>query len=327
MAARRPTYELNQCALYKVGSKSRLAELLNTSVKQLLELEASPKYRVFPLEETVCPFTGKITKERWVQEPHGPQRTVHERIQTLLMRVTPPSYAHAAVKGRSYRTNAMAHISGDCVATFDITKFYPSTPEKSVFDFFAKRMGCAPDIAGLLTNLTCYKPPGEGGRTGLPTGSPVSPILSVYANQPMFDALSQLASKFGLVFTCYVDDLTFSGPNVPVGLARMIKSIVERHGHKMSEGKTRFYARGEPKHVTGVVLKDGRLQVPFGRFLKARRIQMAINAEKDPAQKLVLSRKLAGLLGEAAFLDPRFTAWAQSSYSKLSAAHAAANAI
>ena len=73
-------YHINQCALYKVGSKAKLAQILGISVASLLAIVKKPRYREFLLPEEVCPFTGKITKERWVQEPLGELRAIHERL-------------------------------------------------------------------------------------------------------------------------------------------------------------------------------------------------------------------------------------------------------
>lgn len=310
-------YDISQCALYKVGSKKRLASVLNTSAEVLLSLANNPRYRVFPILEQTCPFTGKVTKERWVQEPIGPLRAIHERLQSLLTRVIPPDYAHAAVKGRSYRSNAESHLNGIVVATFDIKKFYPSTAESSVYKFFFKKLKCAPDVAGILTNLVCYKHNSDTGKSGLPTGSPLSPILSIYANEPMFDALAAVAVKWQLKFTCYVDDLTFSGVVIPRGLPRIVNKIIEINGHRMAVGKTRFFGKNDAKHITGVVIKNSSVAVPFERFKKARQIERAIAAEPDLELKLKLTQKLAGLLGEAAYLDKQYAGWARNSYRTL----------
>lgn len=308
---------LNQCALYKIGSKVRLAYVLGISVTELIRLADAPKYREFLLPEVICPFTAKKTKERWVQEPHGSLKRVHERIRKLLMRVKPPEYAHAAVKGRSYRTNASVHISSNMVATFDITKFYPSTAETLVFRFFISQLMCAPDVASILAKLTCCNFVKLGILQGLPTGSPLSPVLSIFANKPLFDSLDSLAAKHELKFSCYVDDLTFSGEKIPTGLTQMVKGVIEHHGHKMAEDKTRIFKSISAKHVTGVVIKDNRIIVPYSRFRKARRIEEAFIAEQDPNAKIVLAQKLAGLLGEAAFLDKKYSNWASSSYKVL----------
>jgi len=311
-------YGLDQCALYKIGSKARLALVLGDSVDRLLFLASSANnYRVFLLPEETCQFTKKVTKERWVQEPKPELRRIHERIQKLLRRVTPPDYAHAAIKGRSYSSNAIVHKDAHRVATFDIRKFYPSTSKSHVYNFFADQLQCAPDVAALLTALTSYKGGSATDRTGLPTGSPLSPILSLYANKPLFEKLNNLALSNGLKFTCYVDDLTFSGDALPLGLTHLVKKALEQHGHLLSVNKTRIFRGNQGKHVTGVVIYKSKIYVPHSRFLKARGVMAAIDAEAHAVGKLPLTQKLAGLLGEAAFLDKRYSSWAKRSYSDL----------
>lgn len=300
----KPLYDMTQCALYKVQSKTRLAALLHVSVPALRGMSQSRKYRQFTLEEEICPFTGKKTKVRDVQTPAEALRPIHERIHDLLRRCTPPAYAHAAIKKRSYRTNAEAHKTGRVVATFDLKSFYPSTSESAVFRFFADQMLCAHDIAGLLARLVCVER--KGSFPCLPTGSPLSPLISIYANKPMFDGLAQLAEEHTLTFTCYVDDLTFSGRTIPSGLEDMVTSLARRYGHKLSAHKTKKFGIDAAKHITGVVILNGRVTVPNSRFHKARKIQMAINAEPDRQKKIALMEKLAGLIGEAAYLDSRY---------------------
>lgn len=298
-------YDLNQCALYRVGSKSRLAALLGIELRRLIFLASQQEnYRIFLLPEQVCPFTAKVTKERWVQEPTLELRRIHERLQKLLRQVTPFQYAHAAVKGRSYRSNAVAHIGANRLATFDVRKFYPSTLPSHVYNFFAEKLLCEPDVAVILTKLTCY-------QNGLPTGSPLSPLLSLYANSSMFEELNQLAVAHSLTFTCYVDDLTFSGNSLPKGLAVLVSNIVKKHGHQLADTKTRFFRQGQSKHVTGCVLIENAISVPNIRFKKARAIATAIDNAPNAAEKLSLHKKLVGLYGEAKFLDSRFTAKAK----------------
>lgn len=329
--AKRDLYDVNQCALYKLGSKTRLAQLMGVPKSRLLALaNRTDNYRVFPLPQEVCQFTGRVRKARLVQEPKPELRRVHERIQTLLSRVRPPEYGHGAVKGRSYRSNAEAHINGRRVATFDVRKFYPSTSRSAVRNFFADQLYCAPDVADILARLCCYGNVGESSiGMGLPTGSPLSPVLSLYANKPMFDALHDYAGRHQLIFTCYVDDLTFSGNVLPRGLSRFVARIVGSYGHTLAIEKTHLFPRNGVKHVTGVVLSGNEIKVPHSRFLKARAIASAIakHAPADVQQRLSLQRKLAGLLGEAAFLDRRYAGWANRSYADLRVVQAEARAV
>lgn len=322
---RKALYDITQCALYKVQSKARLAGLLHVSVPALMGMASTPKYREFSLPTETCPFTGKVKNEREVQTPAEALRPLHDRIHDLLRRCIPPQYAHAAVKGRSYRSNADAHKSGVVAATFDLRKFYPSTSESAVFRFFAEQMLCAHDIAGLLARLICVK------RTGtyacLPTGSPLSPLISIYANKPMFDDLNALAQGHGLIFTCYVDDLTFSGAKIPRRFDSMVAALVRRYGHTLHPTKTRKFGAASAKHITGVVILNGKVTVPNSRFHKARKIQNAINDETDRAKKIALMEKLGGLLGEAAYLDSRYRSLATKSRESLTKFRRGAAAI
>lgn len=309
-------YPFDQCAFFKLRSKARLAELLFTNQATLKALTGPNQYKIFTLPESVCEFTGKKTKPRGVEEPKRELRRIHNRIRDLLSRVGLVNYAHAAVKRRSYRSNAKAHQRSDVVATFDIERFYPSTSQEHVTQFFFQEMQCSADVAELLGKIICYCPTPEALGC-LPTGSPASPIVSIYANKPMFDELNKLAHSCGLTFTCYVDDITFSGRRLPPKLRRRVNSIVTKHGHKLNHKKTKVFGLGTPKHITGVVIKDGRIAVPHSRFFKARKIEERIKTASTHFEQSRLMRTLSGLLGEAASIDERYLPLAVASYQSL----------
>lgn len=304
-------YSLNQCVLYKVASKARLAAILGAPLKTLEALaQDAGNYKLYERAAEVCPFTGKLTKARAVQEPKDALKSVQARIQSLLIRIKAPDYCHGAMPGRSYRTNAQAHLSSKKVATFDIKRFFPSTSASRVYDFFRERLCCSPDVAALLGKLCTYD-------SALATGSPVSPVLSYLANSQLFEDLAGVAAAWSLKYTVYVDDITFSGDQIPVGLRERVKAIVEKNGHRLSEQKTRVFNAGDVKHITGVVISAGKISVPHVRFQKARGIEEALERASDDEERLILMRKLAGLLGEAAYLDPTFRAAADRAYRDL----------
>lgn len=305
----RRDYPLHQCALYKMASKGKLASLLKLdSPADLLRLSSwASNYNVFNKPEDICPFTGKKTKARWVQEPKQELKSVQKRIQKLLARARASDYCHGGLAGHSYRSNAKAHLDGARCATFDIKSFFPSTPSSRVFDFFKNVLKCEADIAKILSDLCCY----DGV---LPTGAPTSPILSLYANLNLFESLSDIAKAHKLVFTVYIDDITFSGESIPRGIVPMVRAVVESNGHRLSLQKTKQFSKGQPRHVTGVVVHDGKIKVPHSRFVKARAIEVAISKAATQAEKLALTNKLVGLVGEAAYLDARFKPKAKAVY-------------
>ncbi|CAB3689928.1 MULTISPECIES: reverse transcriptase family protein [Achromobacter] len=312
----RKTYALNQCALYKVGSKKRLEKILGVNVADLIRLSADEgNFQVFELEAEVCEFTGKTRKARWVQNPVPELKAILARITKLLSRVRVPDYCHGATPGRSYRSNAQAHVGAQSVATFDLKDFFPTTTSKQVFQFFSKDLECAPDVAGLLTDLCTH------GHV-LPTGAPTSPILAYWANRRLFETIDRRGKVLRLKLSVYVDDITLSGDAIPRSLADQIEGIVKSHGHKLSGHKTKIFGPSRPKHVTGVVITGQSLRVPHARFHKARAIRIALYAEKDSRKRVLLAAKLCGLLGEAAFLDPAYKRMASDSVKLLAAAKA-----
>ncbi len=312
----RKSYALNQCALYKIGSKKRLAQVLNVDLNELLRLSADEgSFEVFELKEEECEFTGTKRKARWVQNPIPDLKSVLSRIAKLLARVQLPDFCHGAAPGRSYRTNAQAHVGAQSIATFDLKQFFPSTTSKQVFRFFCEDLQCAQDVAGLLTDLCTYK-------RALPTGAPSSPILAYWANRGLFEALNRRVKSFDLNLSVYIDDITLSGDVIPRSLRYQVEGIVKGHGHTLSRHKTRVFGPGQPKHVTGVVIVGDELRVPHARFRKARAIRAAFDMEKDDRRRALLAAKLCGLLGEAAFLDARFKTMADDSAKLLAAANA-----
>jgi hypothetical protein len=277
----------------------------------------SDNYKSFQKDD-LDPFALRGRKPREIQEPKPALKAVHERVARLLKHVEVPEYLHSAVKGVSYRTNALQHAKvGASILTMDVQDFYQSTGESRVFNFFREVLLCAPDVSRLIAKLLTW-------RGVLATGSSVSPLLSFHCNRPMFDEMAAIAVEGSLTFTCYVDDITFSGSAVRRGLACAIGRIARRHGHCIKERKTRFYSPGQASIITGVVVTDGVVSVPHERRLKGRRIEAAIASAENPIDRLALTEKLMGLAGEAAYLDPTFRPWARGISSRLKVMRGAA---
>lgn len=297
---------VDQCALYSIGSPKRLAKIIGVSTNDLQTLlESKNNYKIFEICQSRDPFTQKSRKKRLVQEPKPKLRQIHNRLLRLLRRVKYPDYVHGGVKSRSYQTNAAAHKASRQVATFDISDFYSSTKYHRIYDFFHDIMRCPPDISGRLSRLVSC-------NDALPTGSPISPLLSFWVAKGFFDECFQLAERHKLIFTCYIDDLTFSGDRIPKSLRSEIKIIARRHGFELAKKKTRLFRFGQPAQITGVISLNGQLLVPFKRLQAARKVTDAINGTGPDFgySRKELKRKLAGMIGEASTIEDRFEKWA-----------------
>jgi len=145
---KRNSYPLNQCPLFKLKSKKKLADILGMSVQEIESLvKREDNYRVF--------FINKANgKPRKIEEPKPHLERIHRRLFNLLSRIKAPEYLHSGVVNRSYISNAAAHLNADTALTLDIEGFFPSTLGWHVFEFFELVMQCSRDVSGLITRLS-----------------------------------------------------------------------------------------------------------------------------------------------------------------------------
>lgn len=296
-------YSIDQSPLYKLNSRRRLAELLGVSPQELEELANNPdneRYRVFELPAVTDPFS-KQRKERAVQCPNNGLIPVHDTLFKFLSRVQTPEYLHSAVAGRSYISNARQHISGTRAIKLDIRRFFPSVKQRTIHRCFLEQFKCSQDVSAILAKLCTY-------NGVLPTGSPISPVLSFHAHRALFDEISALAESENLVFTCYIDDVVLSGNNASARLIPRVRALIHKHGLEAHPSKSVAYRKGSAKLITGVVIRNGVIMVPHERLQRIRRLRAAVNGKRRDDQDKLLE-KYVGMLGEVSQIDFRFRGW------------------
>lgn len=277
---------VERCHLYGIRTPHALAKRLGWDLNKLDSLAVAGGYRIFRLKDT-----GRL-----VQEPGKALQSLHRQFHRYLSRIEVPGYLHSAVKGRSYVSNAREHVGSRRLIKIDIAKFYQSVPQHKVMHFFRDVLNCAEDVAGLLANLICLD-----GR--LPTGSSVSPIISYYAFKPLFDALAELAESHGLKMTCYVDDITMSGDGATAEVLHEARTLIFRAGLRAHKDKQ--FGPGVGKLVTGVMVGEKGVDLPFSRWKKIRDAVKAIDQASDVTEKLASYPRLISRLYEATQIDPR----------------------
>lgn len=288
---RRRAYSLDQCPLYKLSSRKRLAyQVFGIEPLKLQRLAANgdSNYRVFEVDQG--------GKPRQVETPKPILERVHRRLFVLLDRIEKPGYLHSGVKGRSYITNARAHLGHVPVVKTDIKKFYPSVNGARVFRFFADVMRCSPDVSAILTKLTTLE-------DHIPTGSCVSQALAFFAVRPMFDDLHELAMQHNVCLTVYVDDMTFSGFQASPALLWRVKQSI--HSHGFDYHKDRVYTADQQKLVTGVLLDGDEAKV-----LPSREHEMWLRFHAlsggDIEERQTAIARLIGSVMAAGQIEPRF---------------------
>lgn len=285
--------------LFGLSSKKKLADLLKIELVDLKFLSkfGDENFKVWSTKQKRVDEIAGIParKSRVVQQPKVVLSVVHRRMAELLARIERPDYLHSATKGRSYLTNALVHAGESPGCKVDIKDFYPSVKRSMVKAFFEKRLMCSHDLASFMADICTYK-------GVLPTGSAVSPILSFFACQEMFERIELFAAARELRFSLYVDDMFFSGENANRLAAEGIVSLLARHGFKGH--KVVCYAAGEVKLITGVALTGSGTSIPYGRQNKMRIFSRALRREKNRERAILLAQALVGQFREAERLQP-----------------------
>ena len=189
--------KMSDCYLYAIASPKDAARRLNVTLSELMQLSSDARnFRIFTVQ-------AEGRKPRKVQEPKPQLQAIHRRVAKLLSKIEVPNYLHSAVRGRSYVTNASAHMSHSAALKIDMKDFFNSVSRANIYNFFVDHLMCRKDVGGLLADVLTFE-------RHLSTGSCVSPIISYFSFKPLFDRLNAFAVANKLVMTCYVDDLTFS---------------------------------------------------------------------------------------------------------------------
>jgi len=94
----------------------------------------------------------------------------------------------------------------------------------------------------------------------LPQGAPTSPVITNIVCQRLDFLLSGVAKRFGLKYSRYADDITFSSPHNVYqkdgDFLRELYRIITEQGFHINEAKTRLQKKGYRQEVTGLLVND-----------------------------------------------------------------------
>lgn len=199
---------------------------------------------------------------RKISAPVKPLKEIQSAINILLQSIfTPSDSAMGFVAGRNVRDNALIHVGQICIFNTDIENFFPSITKVMVRKALQRELGgklTSNDVINIICSL-CTVPNNEGIEV-LPQGAPSSPILSNIVLKSLDDEMTELARRAGYRYSRYADDMTFSHSKPirrmnPFWESRIL-NIIERHGLKINNSKTKTYVRGIRQEVTGVIVSD-----------------------------------------------------------------------
>lgn len=232
-----------------------------------------------------------------IKKKSGQDRTIHAPIKGLkefqkalniILQCLhePHTAATGFVIGKSIVDNAKKHIGQTYVYNIDLKDFFPSVDRSRVWG----RLLVAPfnlgttverkNIANFIATLCCTPMEVERFKESnwikvitsvLPQGAPTSPTLTNIICEKIDKRLSGVAKRFGLNYSRYADDITFSSKHntyevSPTKVEKIFASgttfdcevrkiIIEQNFH-IKESKVRLQKRGYRQEVTGLVVTD-----------------------------------------------------------------------
>lgn len=185
------------------------------------------------------------------------QRQVKHFILDVLDARFTSGYAYAYRRHRSVADNAKAHAGHEYLVKMDIKDFFDNTKQSKVFEIFSKYTEYNKEVKTMLTKLVCH----DGH---LNQGSCTSPQLANLALVDFDRTIAIYCEAFGITYTRYCDDLTFSSKEAfdTKALIEFVTDQLKREHYRPNVRKTRVYGKGSRHVVTGIIVNNKRLRVP-----------------------------------------------------------------
>ena len=189
---------------------------------------------------------------------------------------TPHKNAYGFVPEKSIVDNARKHVGNIYIYNIDLKDFFPSIDQARIWGrlhyhpFNLDKKHDREKIANMIAVLCCHEMEverlNESGvwetvtKRVLPQGAPTSPILTNIICERLDYLLSAVAKRFGLKYSRYADDITFSSMhNVYQKDSEFINElqrIIKEQGFSVKHSKTRLQKAGFKQVVTGLTVSD-----------------------------------------------------------------------
>ena len=258
--------DFSKSALYSISRKRDLNKLLKIKLKNINKFNVAYK-----------PYIDQKPKRRLIEAPKNNLKTIQKRIKKYLDCFDYPDNVFSGIKGRSYIDNAYYHMESNYFVKMDLSKFFPNTSREKIYKFYTTRMNMGNDIASVMSDLSTVDLTNIMTKeieifinekrikhiNHLPSGSPISSILSYLANIDMFNELELLAKRNNCIVSFYVDDIIFSSKNrISKLIIKDAEKIITKYGQIVNIAKTKTYITKDYKKITGCVIYNHELLIP-----------------------------------------------------------------
>lgn len=227
---------------------------------RIVEICHYMRYRMFVIPK-------KSGGYREIFAPRGNLKWMQKCLNEIFSALyTPSAYAMGFAQGRNVVDNARYHTNQNYVFNIDLSDFFPSIDQARVW----RRLQLAPfnfnkDVASVIAGLCAIKSrrttdEGTSECYNLPQGAPTSPILTNAICDTLDRRLAGLAKRFGLHYSRYADDITFSSMHNVYqegsDFRKELERIITDQHFAINSKKTRLHHRGERQEVTGLTVSE-----------------------------------------------------------------------
>ncbi len=260
----------------ELQSKEDLVKLLSYAKNILYGEECKPvqlKSLTYYANPTLC---KKRYQTFTIKKKSGADRTIHAPVKGLKSILRSLNFVlqcmyepHQATTGfvleRSIVDNAKKHVGHHYVLNLDLKDFFHTFDRNRVkMGFIYEPFNLNGDkepLAFLLASLCTHPFEIDGEvKTVLPQGSPTSPTLTNILCKKLDHRLSGLANRFGVTYTRYADDITFSSlHNIFKNeeFNKELRRIIEDDQKlEINPAKTRLQKTDYRQEVTGLIIND-----------------------------------------------------------------------
>lgn len=271
-------------SLFEKRQLKHLAFMLKCKSTEILNLcssiEKSYGHRYEIKENKV---TGKIktyadgtVKKRPINTAYGRLEELQKRIKNQIFRkIKFPDHIQGGVRGKTNISNAKAHQGKKYILTTDLSDCFPNVSSRMVNKAFLD-LGYSNIQATWLTKLTTY-------NHCLPQGTRTSPYLANLCLLPLDSELLKLSKKYGITYTRYVDDLTFSSSEDFQNVISEIIDTIDNFDMKISWRKTVYSGK---QNITGIDIYNNYIDATDKLKEKARE-EIVSNSEYKPINDYV----------------------------------------
>jgi hypothetical protein len=272
---------------FSAKSKKDFLELLNL-VKGILHGDKAIPFRMAQLNYYINPKLNSkrysrfnIPKKsegfRLINAPCSGLKQIQYCLNIILQTLyTPHPNAFGFLPGKSIVENAQMHVGNLYVYNIDLKDFFSSIDQARIWGRLKHPPFCLNEkknrlkIANMIASLCCHEMEVERKNNSgewekvqknvLPQGAPTSPVLTNIICERLDFLLFSVAKRFGLKYSRYADDITFSSMHHVYqkdgDFIKELTRIIEEQGFTIKQSKTRLQKVGYRQEVTGLIVSD-----------------------------------------------------------------------